>query len=205
MVEKSIIESEIVFRELFDNMSNGVIVYESINSGEDFIIKDINKAGEEISQVNQKDIIGKKISVIFPGAKGIGLFDVFQRVWKTGRSEHHPITQYNDKRISRWVENYVYKLPSGLIVAIFIDVSEQKKAEEDLKESEERFRSTFEQAAVGIAHVAPDGTFLRINQRFCDIVGYTQEEMLSKSFQNITHPDDLDEDLEYVRKMLDNR
>jgi PAS domain S-box-containing protein len=83
------------------------------------------------------------------------------------------------------------------------DVTEQKRAEEVLRESEERFRSTFEQAAVGIAHVAPDGTFLRINQRFCDIVGYTREDMLRRTFQDITHPDDLEADLGYVQQMLD--
>lgn len=72
----------------------------------------------------------------------------------------------------------------------------------DLRMSEERFQMTFEQAAVGIAHVALDGIFLRINQRFCDIVGYSTEEMLTRTFQDITHPDDLDTDLEYVRQVL---
>jgi len=69
-------------------------------------------------------------------------------------------------------------------------------------EGEQRFRATFEQAAVGIAHVSLEGRFLRINRKFCDIVGYSEEEMLSQSFQDITHPDDLDTDLEYVRQVL---
>ena len=61
---------------------------------------------------------------------------------------------------------------------------------------------TFEQAAVGIAHVALDGRFLRINKKFCDIVGFTTEEMLSRTFQDITHPDDLAPDLKYVQQIL---
>jgi len=69
-------------------------------------------------------------------------------------------------------------------------------------EREERFGATFEQAAVGVAHVSPDGKFLRLNQKFCDIVGYSQEEMLALTFQDITHSDDLDVDLEYVRQVL---
>jgi len=72
-------------------------------------------------------------------------------------------------------------------------------------EGEQRFRATFEQAAVGIAHVSPEGRFLRINSKFCDIVGYSEEEMLSLTFQDITHPDDLDADLEYVRKVLNGK
>ncbi|MCP4405618.1 MAG: PAS domain S-box protein [bacterium] len=74
-----------------------------------------------------------------------------------------------------------------------------------LQESEERFRSTFEQAAVGIAHVAPDGRFLLANQRFCDIVGYAQEQLRQLSFQEITHPEDLDSSLSYAEKMLTGR
>ena len=67
--------------------------------------------------------------------------------------------------------------------------------ESALRESEERFRATFEQAAVGISHVAPDGHWLRVNKKLCDIVGYTQEELLGMTFQEVTHPDDLAADL----------
>ena len=71
-----------------------------------------------------------------------------------------------------------------------------------LRESEERFRATFEHAAVGIAHVSPDGRFLRVNNKFCDIVGYKRDEMLAKAFQDITHPGDLDADLDHVQRLL---
>jgi len=68
--------------------------------------------------------------------------------------------------------------------------------------SERRFRATFELAAVGIAHVSPEGRILRVNKKFCDIVGYSEDEMLALTFQDITHPDDLDADLEHVRQVL---
>ena len=72
----------------------------------------------------------------------------------------------------------------------------------EVKENEERFRATFEQAAVGMAHVAPSGRLLRVNQKLCDIVGYSSDELLQKTLQDITHPDDLDADLGYVRQVL---
>ncbi len=72
----------------------------------------------------------------------------------------------------------------------------------ELRESEERFRATFEQAAVGIAHVSPEGRFLRVNRKICDIVGYPLDEMLALTFQDITHPDDVESDLDQVQRLL---
>jgi len=88
------------------------------------------------------------------------------------------------------------------MVASFFDITARKIVEKELKESEERFRSTFEQAAVGIAHVTPTGDFIRINQRFCDLVGYTRDELLQRNFQDITHPDDLKRDVGFLRQIL---
>lgn len=85
------------------------------------------------------------------------------------------------------------------------DISERKQTETALAERERRFRGTFEQAAVGIAHVAPDGHWLRVNDRLCAIVGYSRLELLQKTFQDITHPDDLDKDLHLVEQMSSGR
>ena len=71
-----------------------------------------------------------------------------------------------------------------------------------LLESELRFRATFEQAAVGVAHVTTEGNFLRVNRKFCEIVGYSGDEMRYMNFQEITHPDDLEADLDFVQQLL---
>lgn len=73
---------------------------------------------------------------------------------------------------------------------------QSRRDQEDLLRTEERFRATFEQAAVGIAHVGFGGEWLRVNQKLCDIVGYTREELLERTFQDITHPDDLQDNLD---------
>jgi PAS domain S-box-containing protein len=83
------------------------------------------------------------------------------------------------------------------------DITYRRQAETAIRESEQIFRATFEQAAVAMAQVALDGSWLRVNQRLCDIVGYTEAELLNLSFQDITPPDDLEHDLGYVQKLLD--
>jgi PAS domain S-box-containing protein len=85
---------------------------------------------------------------------------------------------------------------------ILQDVTERKRADEGLRLSEKRFSSAFEYAPIGMALVAPDGRWLKVNRALCNLVGYTSDEMLIKTFQDITHPDDLGADLEFVRQML---
>ncbi|MEL6165777.1 MAG: PAS domain S-box protein, partial [Cyanobacteria bacterium J06628_3] len=90
-------------------------------------------------------------------------------------------------------------------VGTVTDITSQKKSEKALRQSEERFRSTFEQAAVGICHTNQNGKFIRVNQKLCDILGYSREELLQRSFQEITYPADLESDLKQVRDLLSGK
>ncbi|OUL20428.1 PAS domain S-box protein [Nostoc sp. 106C] len=85
---------------------------------------------------------------------------------------------------------------------IYNELRLRKQAENSLRESEERFRCTFEQAAVGMSHLSLQGQFLRLNQRFCEIAGYPQAELQTLTFQEITHPEDLAADLQQAEKLL---
>jgi len=69
----------------------------------------------------------------------------------------------------------------------------------------EIFENAFNYAAIGMSLIAPDGRWLRVNQAICDIVGYKREELLNLTFQDITHPDDLNTDLAYVNELLDGQ
>ena len=80
-------------------------------------------------------------------------------------------------------------------------ITEQVEARHALAESEARFRATFENAAVGIAHVALDGRWLRVNEALCRILGYPVDELIKKSFQDVTHPDDLAAEVAQVELM----
>lgn len=69
----------------------------------------------------------------------------------------------------------------------------------------EIFESAFDYAAIGMGLIAPDGRWLKVNQAICDIVGYSREDLLNLTFQDITHPDDLDTDLAYVNQLLEGK
>jgi diguanylate cyclase (GGDEF)-like protein/PAS domain S-box-containing protein len=77
-------------------------------------------------------------------------------------------------------------------VAQIEDITQRRETETALRDAEERFRRAFEDAPIGMALVAPDGRFLRINKTLCDFTGWSEPELLEKTFQGITHPDDVD-------------
>lgn len=87
-------------------------------------------------------------------------------------------------------------------ISIAEDITERKKREEELYASNQINRVTFEQAPIGIAHISLDGCWLRVNDRFCEIVGYSRAELVERTFQGITYPDDLDESLDHLRQLL---
>ncbi len=82
------------------------------------------------------------------------------------------------------------------------EIVERHRVERELRSSEEQLRATFNSAAVGIAHVSTDGSWLMVNQKLCNIVGYTQEELRARTFHDLIHPDDLNNDHKYVRQLL---
>jgi two-component system cell cycle sensor histidine kinase/response regulator CckA len=78
----------------------------------------------------------------------------------------------------------------------------RKKAEEAMRESEKRFSGAFEHAPIGVALIAPDGQWLKVNRALCELVGYSEAELLALTFQDITHPEDLEDSLENVRRLV---
>jgi PAS domain S-box-containing protein len=89
------------------------------------------------------------------------------------------------------------------VLAVIRDLTPRRSAEAALRNSEERFRRAFEDAGIGMALVGLDGRWLRVNRALCEIIGYPEAELLRKSFQDITHPDDLQTDLKHLRELLD--
>ena len=118
------------FRELLNYMRNGVAVYRTEDNGDDFVFVEYNKAAERIDGLERENVLGKKVSQVFPGISGFGLFDVLRKVWLTGEPEYHPRSFYYDNRISGWRENYIYKLGSGEVVAVYNDITDNVALEE---------------------------------------------------------------------------
>ncbi|MBF0417440.1 MAG: response regulator [Magnetococcales bacterium] len=171
-LERELAANERRYRLLFDTMASGVAVYEAWDNGTDFIIKELNQAGYRITHTGPKQVTGRKVTEIFPGVRNCGLLEIFQKVYHTGTPASHPVTQYQDDHLQVWVENQVFRLESGEIVALFNDRTEQKQAEERLRNSEQLMRDLYENAPVAFLSVdAGNGHILRGNRAACTLFG----------------------------------
>lgn len=177
IAEQMLKESEERFKQLFCNMPTAAAVYEAVDNGEDFVFKDFNTTAEKTEHVQKETIIGKRVSEAFPGVKDLGLLQVLQRVWRTGQPEYLPESLYKDGRDpGSYRENWVYKLSNGEVVALYNDVSIREKTEEELRESDRKYRELIEALPEIIFEVNSQGRITSANGRIHEITGYTQED-----------------------------
>lgn len=146
-----------------------------------------------------RDLVGEVIWQAFPDAVGGPLWQAYTRCM-AARVPTEADQYYAP--LSRHFAARAFPAEDGGITVFFNDVTETRRTAQALAESEVRFRSTFDQAAVGFAHVALDGSWLRVNHRLCTMLGYTEAELSQRTFQDVTYPDDLRADLEHVRRLL---
>jgi PAS domain S-box-containing protein len=198
--EEKLRASETRYRELFNNINSGVAVYEVKDSGRDFVFKDFNRAGERIDHDNRERLIGKSIFEVRPGVEEFGLIDVFRKVWQTGRPAHHPVTLYEDRHLVGWYENYVYKILPNEIVTVFENVTERKRAEEKLRESEKKYRDLINGMNDTVWVIDFDTTILDVNNTAINVLGYSREELLSMKISDI----DVDMTPEQIQGLASN-
>jgi two-component system, sensor histidine kinase and response regulator len=139
------------------------------------------------------EVFGKTDYDLFPAPLAEKRLEDDARVLAAGVPEERDEQRERDHA---WVSKALIPLKddSGRIyglLGVLTDITSRKRAEEQLKESEVRFRTTFEQAAVGICHITLGGGLIRINRRFCEILGYSQDELLGQPIEGLIYPEDL--------------
>ncbi len=178
--EKAYFESENRFRQIFDSVNNAIAIYEAVDDGSDFIVKEFNRSAEQITNTSRSKIIGRRVSQIFPDIEHFGLLKILQRVWKSGIPEYQPATRYQDQRLNFWAENHIFRLRSGEIVAIFQDVTRYKAAEEKLKQNDEFSRALLEHAPNPILVQNADNSIIYANPACEKLTGYSLTELIGQ-------------------------
>jgi len=176
-IESALQQQEVIYRSLFDNMLNGFaycrMLYEN-GCAEDFIYLDVNQSFE--AQTGLNDVVGRRVSEVIPGIREAdpGLFDIYSRVALGGKPEHFETFV---QALDMWFEVTVYCPKPEHFVAVFDVITERKKAELALRDSEARFRALVEQSMAGI-YIIQNGQFRYVNPGFSEIFGYDSPQDL---------------------------
>jgi PAS domain S-box-containing protein len=125
-------KNEGILRQLFFNFNKPIGIYGPVDGANDFTVKYLNKAAEKFLKTSAKDVLGQRVSAVFPFMEQFNLIAVLQRVWKTGLPESIPENSYQYKGSVYWAEAYVFKITSGDIVIIVEDITDRKKFEADV-------------------------------------------------------------------------
>lgn len=206
VTQKKAAEEEIGrLSSIISNMQEAIAL---IDLGKENILRYVNPAWESLFGYAFDEVVNKRKGLIMDAAqRNPELREKLEKNVKAGKLFSMEMQWQRKDESLIWIEVSSSPLRNHagnvtMWINTIRDITTRKQAEDSLKEEKEMFSSTFEQAAVGIAHVALDGKFLRLNQRFCDIVNYSKEELIQKTFQDITHSDDLNTDVAFVRQML---
>jgi PAS domain S-box-containing protein len=160
-------------------------------------ITEFNPAAETTFGYNRKDIIGKDIKSLFSDEDEMG--EVLENIQKHGSFASEIVNKKrNNSLFITYLSSSILRDEDGNVVGsmgVSRDITAIKKAEEELKLSEERHRAIYDQAYIGIARIAKIGRFLLVNERLCEMLGYSAEEMYRQTFYDITLPIEVEESL----------
>jgi PAS domain S-box-containing protein/diguanylate cyclase (GGDEF)-like protein len=207
-VNREIIEAALVLSRrrlaasVFENCKEGIAITDA-----DANIVSVNPSFCGITGYAAEEIVGKNPRILQSGRQDR---EFYQAMWASLQSagswegeiwnKRKDGTVYPESLYISAVRDNAGKVVN--YVAIFSDITERKLANEALRESEERFSSAFEYAPIGMALIRPDGRWLKVNRALCDLVGYSEAELLTRSFQDITCPEDLEKGREKLRRMI---
>jgi len=129
LARKELVFKETRYRSFFEDTCNGVLIYEPIDGGNEYIIKDVNRVTATLLRMNKEDIVGKKLFEEFPDLPDPYVRDLLYRVLTTERPEFVTPLKYRNREDFPWISHYVFKLPSGEIASFMIDVSDAVRME----------------------------------------------------------------------------
>jgi PAS domain S-box-containing protein len=198
---KDLAESEKKYRRLFETAQEAIFVLNA-HTGK---IEDSNLFVQTLLGYSAKELIGKHIWQISPFKNIVANKEKFIELQKQKyvRYENLPLeTKSGEKVYVEFISN-VHGINGGTIIQCNIrDITERKKTEEILRDSEEKFRSIFEHSSVGVSIVSPGGKWLQVNPALCKMVGYSEKELLSRGYMQLTFKEDVPKTIEFSKGLL---
>lgn len=189
-------ESGAELRELFAAMTDVVIVY------------DAQGRYRRIAPTNPSrlyrpagEMLGKTVHEVLPAPQADAFLGYIRRALEARRTVN---AEYSLQigETEYWFAAAISPMTDDSVIWVARDITERKRTEQALLENEILFRTAFDYTVVGMAMVSTDGSFLQVNRSWCELVGYSEAELLNMKFRDITHPEDVDSSVAYLRQTL---
>ncbi|NJM95858.1 MAG: PAS domain S-box protein [Phormidesmis sp. RL_2_1] len=190
---KTAIAEAQLYAEVVRNMQVGLYIWqiEDIDDVESWKIIATNPAATEMTGVPIESILGKTLSESFPDLVNTEMPRLYAQVRRTGEPVDLGEVHYEDQRVDKSVFAVkAFPLTGNCVGVAFENITQRKRIEAAHREQEAQLLVIFQQAGVGIARLLPDGRWLQVNQRLCDIFCYSMDELLQTNFLDLTHGDD---------------
>ena len=203
--EAALAEEHNLLRTIVDTAQDFIFVKDT---GHRFLLNNVRHR-EILGAENQEEALGKTDADFFPEEVTDGYHEDDLKLFRTGQTQLGKEERFIDVTGERgWISTTKVPLygDSGdieALVAICRDITDSKRATEALRESEERFRGAFKDAPVGAALIAPDSRFLKANPALCEMFGYPEDELLSMTSYDVTHPEDHAASEEWMARQQD--
>lgn len=203
-VEKALIESENKYRTLFEQSADAILIIE----GDKFV--DFNQATlKMLGYKSKEELLNTHPSELSPEMQPDGRNSLEKANEILSTFDQGSIRfEWDHKRQNGEVfpvEVLLTTVPFGerkFLHVVWRDITERRHAEELLRESNERFRAAFADAAIGMTLVSPDHRIIEANQAYCNMLGYSKDELEGVFFEDITHPDDVELSLDHHHKLI---
>lgn len=202
-------ESDEMFKSSVESMLDCFAIFTALRDeyGKiiDFILEYANDAACAYKRVVREEMVGKRLLDVLPYQTECSLFDEYCKVIEAGEPMIKQCLSYEGcsgyERLSKAVDVRAVKMKDGFVMT-WRDITERIRVEKALQESEEKFRGAFENASIGMAITGFDGRWLKVNRSLCEMMGYSENELLQLTFQEMTYPDDLELNLDYFQQAI---
>gem|GEM_PF-686412 len=189
--EEALLQSEEKYRTLFSRIGEGFALHSIITDGKgapvDYRFLEINPAFEAMTGLKGEEIIGRTVLEVLPGTESHWI-DAYGRVALTGvqlRFENYSV------EFDKYFEVIAYSPRPGQFATLFVDITDRKRAERALQESEEKFRDILENANDLIQSISPQGEFIYVNRAWKETLGYEDAEISGLALDDVVHKESL--------------
>lgn len=180
------------FFQICENSKNAIVLLKTNNNGQSFFVSYFNKKAETLEKAKRKNLLGKDITEVFPSIKTSGFLEALKHVYKSGKPEEFPAIIYENNKVIQWRHNYIYKLSNNELVSIYLDETDKKNKEFELKEHREKLQLAMEAANYFSFEINLKLLKITTSKDVYEHLGFKPKEisLLMKKAGNLVHPED---------------